>query len=88
MPSYKGTKVHGVSLLAALATGVVPGISIVAIQPRVGEVKYARTVKKHTHTHTHVKKLPPTPKYYHTQLAKVNICLLAISLYCMCKLPG
>ena len=60
MPSYKGTRVDGVSLLV-----VVPGT--VDIQPRVGEVslvprppkepgyeatvRYARTVTKHAHTH-------------------------------------
>jgi len=44
MPSYKGTRVAGVSLL-----GVVPGT--VDIQPPVGEV-YARIDTKHIHMHT------------------------------------
>ena len=48
MPSYKGERVHGVSLLAM---GVVPGT--VDNQTCVGEV-CTKTVTKHAHTHTHV----------------------------------
>jgi len=66
----------------------------VDIQPRVGEV-CARTVTKHTHTYAHVSFIGQAScllsldgqnaaiqrlyKYYHTQLARAKVCLLAIS---------
>ena len=49
MPSYKGTRVHGVSLLA---TGVVPGT--VDIQPRISEVcTHSQCHSQSTHIHMH-----------------------------------
>ena len=55
VPSYKSTRVHCVTV-SLLAIGVVPGITSVTytadIQPRVGEVRHARSQRTHIHMHT------------------------------------